>query len=136
MTDLSNIIRADFIAGHRARVAQITAAEIHAAEHSVRDGLAICESHQQRAYRSDVTALLAELGYEYEMRDDLPALRFDGSCAEQDRADFLLEFGYALARYMPRRAKAVMRAVRADGMWLVFGSPVEPDGSDYPYGAV
>lgn len=116
---------------HQARVRQIAAAYIQA-EHSVRDALAVCEANQQPAYRSDVTALLAELGYEYESRDGLPAMFFDGSRAEQDRADFLLEFGYALARHMPRRAKAVMRAVRADGEWIIFGSPAEPDGSDYP----
>lgn len=127
MNDIPNIVRADFIAKHRARVTVI-----QQAERDVREGLEVLDACQQGAWRFDITALLTELGYEYEIHDGLPALFFS---SEQDRTEFLLEFGHALARYLPRRAKAAMGAVRADGGWLTFGAPAEPDGSDYPYEA-
>lgn len=112
MNDIPNIVRADFIAKHRARVERATLAECHAAERAAREALTLCSAHPVPAvYRHDVSAILGELCYEVGTYDGHLAIYFQ-PLSDVAMMEEAMALGAAILRAEPRMFAAIMRSIR------------------------
>lgn len=106
---------------------RLTEGVLNAHARSVRAALEILESHQQRPYRDDLTAVLSELDFEIDGHRGYPALDFTSA---QDMVDALVDITAKLMKDEPRKWKAIMGCMHVDGLRLYWG--LQPWVNDYP----
>lgn len=88
---------------------------------SMRAAFEALERQPQRPYRDDLTAVLSSLDFEWEDRGGFPSLRFEGSRAEQDMADALVEITAKLMKDEPRKWRAIQDRMHVEGQCVYWG---------------